>query len=255
MFHFSRFPGVCLWVAGGTLLASIAGCGGGGAGVSSPTSTPTPNATTISAACDTSTYSPNYYGLPDPSVSTDSQNVYTFWRQFPITVYIQPSSDPAFRASTLAGFEQWVTATSGRVDYQLVNSASGANLVVSFAAQDPNDDTLGLTTVTYSGSSHIIDHAKMELLLYTTDQRSDAAAANQSIAAHEFGHALGIGAHSPFTADLMYPYLERAKENVTTRDLNTLKTVYCNNFPTRSLAALKPLQGPFLTKVFRTKGK
>ncbi|BCM92755.1 hypothetical protein IAD21_04637 [Abditibacteriota bacterium] len=252
LLQFSRFGGPGLLVVGGTLLLAFAGCGGGGGGASVPTSTPsaTPIATSISASCDSTTYTPNYYGLPEPGGNDTSADVYTFWRQFPISVYIPSGTDAAFRTATLAGFDQWVDATGGRATYQLVSSASNADLVVSYSPQDPNSDTLGLTTVTYNASQHYIISAKMELFFYTTSQRADANAANQSIAAHEFGHALGISTHSPFVADLMYPSLERTREVVSTRDLNTLKTIYCNNFPTRSTAKLKN-EGPTKTIVIR----
>ena len=243
--------GAGLLVAGGLLALSFAGCGGGGTGTTVPTTAPnaTPVATSVSAACNSSTYTPNYYGLPDPSAPNDP-DIYTYWRQFPITVYIPTSANAAFRTSTVAGFDQWVAATDSRASYQLVSSASGADLVVSYSAQDPNSDTLGLTTVSYNGTQKYIVSAKMELFFYTTAQRSDANAVNQSIAAHEFGHALGISPHSPYSADLMYPTLERSVETVTTRDLNTLKTIYCNTFPTRTIAKLKN-EGPIKTMVIR----
>ncbi len=257
-FQFSRIGAPGLLVVGGTLFLAFAGCGGGGGGVSVPTSTPfstatpvgTPIATSVAGQCNAATYTPNYYGLPEPGSNDTTAANYTYWRQFPVTVYIPADADASFRASTLAGFNQWVTATGGRAKYQLVSSATNANLVVSYSAQDPNSDTLGLTTVTYNGSQHYIISATMELFFYTTAQRADAATANQSIAAHEFGHALGISTHSPFTADLMYPSLEKAQEVVTTRDLNTLKTIYCNDFSTRVTANVKN-EGPTKTIVIR----
>ncbi len=120
-------------------------------------------------------------------------------------------------------------------------------MTVSFSPQEANSDTLGLTTVNYFVQSRAISAVQMELFYYTTGDRSDANTVNQSIAAHELGHAFGIGAHSPFEADLMFPTLERAQSDVTTRDLNTLKTIYCNQFPTRTTASKKD-EGP--TKSF-----
>lgn len=76
----------------------------------------------------------------------------------------------------------------------------------------------------------------------TPDTTSDSDGTTQTIAAHEFGHALGIGPHSNDGNDLMYYLLHNngtIAELVTTRDLNTLKSIYCNNFPTATGSALE----------------
>lgn len=53
------------------------------------------------------------------------------------------------------------------------------------------------------------------------------------VAAHEFGHALGINGHSDNPEDLMYT-ADTTNANVprtlSVRDINTLKTGYCSLF-------------------------
>ena len=44
---------------------------------------------------------------------------------------------------------------------------------------------------------------------------------------HEMGHALGIGGHSPNNLDIMY-FTGNLSGQLTTPDLNTLRTCYCD---------------------------
>lgn len=226
-------------LAGGALLSSCGGGGGGGLATAtatpSATATPAAGATSGSAytpsGCTATTYSPNYI------TSNSGDAGFTYWQHFPISVYIAPT-DSATRAATVAGFNEWVTATGGKASYNIVSSSTGADLSVSFEPLAADSSTLGLTTVYYNGN--VIDHDTMQLFVYNSDGSVNTAqnqsGANQTIAAHEFGHSLGIGPHSLVQGDLMY-YAISGNEGikpVSTRDLNTLKTIYCNNFPTAS---------------------
>lgn len=222
--------------------ALLSGCGGGGSGLPKPTSV-----VYVPSGCDATTYSPNYIAQ-NSSAGDSSEAGFTYWRHFPITVYISPT-DSQTRAATIRGFNEWASATGGKASYSLVSSAKGANLVVTFSPDDQPADssgyiTVGLTTVSYSapergGDNHIFS-ATMQLFILASDGSANAGdntnGTNQSIAAHEFGHALGIGPHSTDPNDLMYFELhsDNGAEPVTTRDSNTLKSIYCNNFPTGS---------------------
>jgi len=236
-------------LAGAILLSSCGG--GGGSNLPTPTATTKPSAVYAPTGCDATTYSPNYIS------SNTNDNGFSYWRHFPITVYIAPVDD-ATRATTLAGFNEWVVATDGRASYKLVSSTTGADLSVSYA---PNNQpvgmdgyyTVGLTSISDASATdnHIIttDAPKnkntMQLFILNPDgspvSADNANGTNQSIAAHEFGHALGIGPHSLVTDDLMYKALhaDNGVEAVTARDLNTLKSIYCNNFPTATSSALE----------------
>jgi hypothetical protein len=239
MSHLFRFglPVVAL-LAGGALLSSCGG--GGGSAVVNSTYRPT--------GCDATTYSPNYITENSGDAGDATSSGFSFWRHFPISVYIA-STDSATRAATVAGFNEWVAATGGRVSYKIVSGSTGANLSVKFSALKPTSDTLGLTTVYYVQGQNYITRATMQLFVLNADgsvkTTQNSNGINQTIAAHEFGHALGIGPHSLVASDLMYYSIDESEgfKPVSTRDLNTLKSVYCNNFPTGS-ALERTLSGP-----------
>ncbi len=229
--RFSRF-GAAL-VAASSLIPLLASCGGGGASSSKTRNAATPvptTSTSTSTTCNNSTYTPNYA----------SSVTLLHWSLFPISVFFKQDAQfsTARRNLALAGFNRWVAATGNRSDYTVVSSASNADVVVSFYKfTGGSGDTLGTTTVSYSGDN-VIRSATVELGI-TGDNSDDTLTA-----AHEYGHALGITGHSPTETDLMY-FTGNLSGAVTTRDLNTALTAYCNNFnrsSNRSVAAVGPLK-------------
>lgn len=244
------------------LPAILLGCGGGGGGPStraSSTPEPQPLPTTVSTAaptnqptpqptsadsCDPDNYNPNYAG----SVSR-----LLHWRGFPLRVFLE-STDSRTRALTIRGFNQWNNATDNRVRYNVVNTRAGADITVKFAKfADGDGDTLGVTTTYFFEGATTIERAEIQFYYFPFDSRPDAEATNQSVAAHEFGHALGIGGHSPDENDLMFAFANGGDEEVTERDKNTLLTSYCNNFPNRNDAIRAKPQGAL--KSFTIKDK
>ncbi|HEX9997850.1 MAG TPA: matrixin family metalloprotease [Abditibacterium sp.] len=237
----SRFS-LFLGLGAALMPAFVVGCGGGGGGsgpstpgataTPRPTSMATPAPTRVAGTCNASDFQPNYV----PSV-----DVLQHWRGFPLKIYLEPT-DARTRALTLRGFDQWVTATGNRVRYNIVDSAAGADITVTFDL-NRGSERLGQATTYFFEGQNEIERAEIEFSYYAFDARPDAEEVNQSVAAHEFGHALGIQGHSPSDADLMFGRATGGLENVTTRDLNTLRTAYCDNFPTASTRAIRRQQG------------
>jgi hypothetical protein len=184
----------------------LLGCGGGGGGNNGN------DGGTISR-CDPDTFTPNY-----AHHLTSLLN----WSGFPVNVYFirDANYSTARQDIAIAGFNQWVTATSDVLSYSIVSTQSAANITVRFDPSTPN----GVTDIHFSGFD--ISSADM-----TVGIKDDADSDVQAVAAHEFGHALGINGHSDSVDDLMYPihYLGTIGV-VTTRDLNTIKTGYCHLF-------------------------
>lgn len=157
------------------------------------------------------------------------------WARFPIRVFVAPSgvATDERRKSLLACFDQWVQATDGLVRYSLVSARSRADIIVTlearaFVSVDPG--AAGSTGLAFSGP--VLKQADMELATESLPPGD-----LQSVAAHEFGHALGIDGHSDDPEDLMYPTATRylsfdrvpvliPPRAIMLRDLNTLKACY-----------------------------
>lgn len=197
------------------LLAAGGGCGSGSGSGSGPITN-----------CSLTLFTPNYAA----SVSHLLQ-----WSGFPVTVYfIQDANYSANRrALALAGFDQWVNATGGAVSYQVTTDQSAADITVTFDPKTAN----GLTNLHFTGLT--MNHADMDV---GVQDLPDADV--QCVAAHEFGHAIGIDGHSPDQGDLMY-FAHFVGEScpVTQRDLNTLKTGYCGLFSRAARPRTRPI-GP-----------
>ncbi len=176
--------------------------------------------------CSADTFVPNYVPLLERLL---------YWERFPVTVYFERDANYSdyYRTLALQGFDQWVEATGYVVRYRQVDSPDGAQIRVVFKPDTRN----GLTTYTYYPSSGKLISAKVEIGV-----RGNNPIDIRSVAAHEFGHALGIGGHSQNPDDMMYPnFVSNVPLQITPSDLNTVKTAYCNYFIGRTRVAPPPV--------------
>jgi predicted Zn-dependent protease len=116
----------------------------------------------------------------------------------------------------------------------VVADSTAADVIVLWQDSVPPDvppDTAGalnacdgVTTFLIDSTHAMTDPIRVQLrvrLGYTAPQ---VAACMRRVAAHEFGHTLGILTHSPATTDLMYG--TPARETPTNRDRNTAQVLY-----------------------------
>jgi predicted Zn-dependent protease len=137
-----------------------------------------------------------------------------------VSVYFVRDTEftPARRTLALAGFDQWVSASAGRLDYAEVSNSDQADITIRFDPSTAN----GQTTSHFTG----LEITRAEVLVGVKNQLPLDL---QCVAAHEFGHAIGIDGHSDDPDDLMYfEHVVGEPCPVTTRDLNTAKTGYCH---------------------------
>ncbi|MCX7992322.1 MAG: matrixin family metalloprotease [Fimbriimonadales bacterium] len=192
--------------------ALLSGCGGGGAQVGEQ------------RVCSANTFVPNYVPQLERLL---------YWDRFPVTVYFERDANYSdyYRTLALQGFDQWVDATGNVVRYQVVQNPDAAQITVYFKPDTRN----GLTTYTYYPSNGRLRDAKVEIGV-----RGNNPIDIRSVAAHEFGHAIGIGGHSTNPEDMMYPnFVTSVPLQISQNDLNTAKTAYCNYFIGRSRAAVR----------------
>jgi len=142
----------------------------------------------------------------------------TRWLKFPVTVYFARDKEysPSREQEARIGFSRWTEATHGYIAYKVVEAPQGADMTVTF---NPESDD-GYTTTQFSGGRLKKANIKVGV------QRGWAHDI-ECVAAHEFGHALGLNGHSDRVDDLMFPtHNMGSRWSITQRDLNTLAAIY-----------------------------
>lgn len=212
------------------VVVESAGCGSGGGsyalvagGNKTAGDVTTTGASSGVGACRGTSYLPNYANGIDPADGLPNRLYH--WQKFPITVYIQSSNytTPLLLQQIETGFNWWVNSTSRLVSYQVVNTPAQADITVQFEAKGMTGYG-ALTSYSVDGSGNIQPGATITFNMTYLSQVADIT----PVAAHEFGHALGIAGHSDQTTDVMFdgPSTYSLTE-LSNRDVNTLLTAYC----------------------------
>lgn len=193
------------------LLVTLVGCGGGG-GSSSSTIPP----------ADTTLFTPNYVASLDSGVF--------HWDHLPVKFgFILPNNwatlYPTDQSLDVDAANEW-----NRPSLQVLTSVvdpSQADVKVTFVSQSQlGGSTEGITHFTFDGTGRMLT-ASIQVALDIPGGGFMPAGDAQTIIAHEIGHALGIGGHSPNSDDLMFPvHTFGTFVTPSVRDFNTIMTSY-----------------------------
>ncbi|MDQ2732333.1 MAG: matrixin family metalloprotease, partial [Armatimonadota bacterium] len=160
----------------------------------------------------------------------------TRWAHFPLEVFFVRDGEYSIerQRATTAGFSRWVEATGSVISYRVVNDPAAANVTVRF-------DPTKCDGITYTESVGLqIDKADINLGIALPGDNAQRMPLLDlaCVAAHEFGHTLGLNGHSSDPADVMFfqhtvgqPWI------LTRRDLNTLRIDYAPLFGAASSPA------------------
>jgi hypothetical protein len=185
-----------------------------------------------SAGCTADTYSPNYYNAILTQGTPNVSGNFRHWTTTPLKIKFTRDANWTQNLENIfmQGVQQWQGATGNGIDVDITDDSNEADIVVRYLpAEELPGSAIGVTYATFDAETREMASARIDI---ANDLESNLVSLTTS--SHEFGHALGIGGHSPNDTDLMY-FQENGATTTSTRDLNTLKTVYCNVFPRPSV--------------------
>lgn len=192
------------------------------------TSAPASVSVTAANGCSSGSYTPNYFddiNTPDiPNVSGSFRH----WTHAPLKIYFHVDSHWTQTLQDIfkQGVTQWNASTSNGISVEYTANAAEADITVQFLPSSSlPGNAIGVTYSTFDPTTREMSGASVQI----ADDLGPASV-TLSTCSHEYGHALGIGGHSPNDTDLMY-YAENGTSAPNARDLNTMKTNYCNFFP------------------------
>ena len=201
-----------------------------------PAPVPAPTGLPSLAACSVW---PNYVGERD----SDGVMGELYRRErFPLRVSIASGGDnDAYREAIEKGLAVWALATGGVIGaVDIRTDWSDADLTVQvgphpvYDCRNPRTRWYGIFVDRQVVAPRIVRGGRIFICPENFNATPSDVLRVAHVVGHEMGHALGIAGHSTHPADLMYE--DDVAVNapagsypwVTTRDLNTLGTAYCN---------------------------
>lgn len=176
----------------------------------------------------------------------------TRFNKFPITVYVEglEVQGKKYAPDLRYAMKEWAVSSNDTANFKLVESADGADILVSWVRTLESDDyehPLGVTELQRIDDDKF--HITMQIAL--RDRKTYKPLTHEqmkTVFLHELGHAIGLWGHSQNKSDVMY-YAANALL-LTPADIETLKLVYSHE-PNYSLheETIKTIKKDMRTKL------
>ena len=148
------------------------------------------------------------------------------WMKMPITVYIEPKKQ---KGVVQKSFEKWQAATDGLIKFAFSQNPN-SQITVKFKDTLENKTEQSSFVAGYSKPYYKNGNlSKSEITILAIDPDTGETIDDDIIAftaLHEIGHSLGLNGHSTDENDVMFESSEEPKENLSLRDINTIKLLY-----------------------------
>jgi tetratricopeptide (TPR) repeat protein len=177
----------------------------------------------LAIPCDPAIPSDNYFNR----IAMVSEGRITRFDKLPITVYVNTGNiySKKYMTELEYAMKKWQDSSGGLIEFQLVDSPDGANIMVLWVAKletEEQDHPLGVAELqrTDGGDFHV------EMRICHRDKNGIPLNDEQikTVLCHEFGHAIGLWGHSKNKEDIMYYTSDKVEPSG--RDIETLKMLY-----------------------------
>ncbi|MBC7879814.1 MAG: matrixin family metalloprotease [Anaerolineae bacterium] len=144
--------------------------------------------------------------------------------RLPVRVYLRAAPSAELEAAVWAGAKRWEEASDGTIRFERVDNPLEADISVVFSKQTGVKEA-GVASMETLGRLMPSVNVNLNLDQMLHIRLVDQSHFLETVATHEFGHALGLWGHSNNAEDIMFPEMS-ATDRPSAQDVRTLRKLY-----------------------------